>query len=116
MPNIEDPLSVLKRHGFERLLKVGKIIVYNVGASTDVTTATAPNRIRRKKLSTGAALTLKQNHILKKMGKVRTTAMIPTLKQAYIQRMGKNGFRRKGPRAMTMKVLKTRILTNGWGL
>lgn len=33
-PNIEDPLSVSRRHGFERLLNVGKIIVYKVGAST----------------------------------------------------------------------------------
>lgn len=37
MPNVEDPLSVSRRHGFERLLKVGKIIVYKVYASTDLT-------------------------------------------------------------------------------
>lgn len=35
--NIEDPLSVSRRHGFERLLNVGKIIVYIAGASTDLT-------------------------------------------------------------------------------
>lgn len=48
--------------------------------------------------------------------KVRTTVMAPTSKQAYIQRMGRNGIRRKVTRAMTMKVSKTRILTNYWGL
>lgn len=56
-----------------------------------------------------------QQH-LPKIEKVRTTVMAPTSKQAYIQRMGRNDIRRKVTRAMTMKVSKTRILTNYWGL
>lgn len=34
--NIGDLLSVSRRHGFERPLNVGKIIVYKVGACTDL--------------------------------------------------------------------------------
>lgn len=35
--NIEDPLSSSRRESFERIRNVGKVIVYKVGASTDLT-------------------------------------------------------------------------------
>lgn len=36
-PNIEDPLSVSRKHGFKRLLNVCKIIVYKADAPTELT-------------------------------------------------------------------------------
>lgn len=79
-----------------------------------ITTATALTakrdrapRTMERTHPTAAAVIIKQTHLLKRIEKVRTTVVAPTSKEAYIQRTG---------RAMTMKVSRIRMQTNGWVL
>lgn len=42
--------------------------------------------------------------------------MTLTLKHTYIQKIRKNNFKKKGSKVIKIKVLKTKILTNGQAL